>query len=542
MALQQIPTIPETITVHLGLPNQPAENVTVPFPDYIKNVASSEIYPTWPEAAIRANIYAQITYALNRIFNEFYRSQGYDFDITSTTQYDQTYIKGRDIYENISRIVDEIFNNYVVRQGRVDPFFTAYCNGTTTVCDGLSQWETVALAEQGLTPYQILQKFYGQDIGILENVPISANVPSYPGTALRLGDAGNTVKTIQLELNRIAADVQRREALEVRDRQLTRGFAGIVARGLLEQRILKLGDRVVRQRLHRDGLGREAVEQPREVADNAGRDQTADEHDGDDRRRETAALFLRALRLRRLGRFFMLFPAGLFGAGLFGAGLFLSRLFPGRGCRDVRQLRRLARELVRVEQLGPEELVVEIFLARVGVLHEREEVADLHLHAGGELRRLEIDVDDRFFLRQGIVHLLAAVVRAQIRRGQKRQHELRALEMRRDALRPLAAGLDALIVPDAKTARLQGADDLEHGRVVLVRVADEEIRQRALIGAQKGLQGTTSGKISKIDWILSVYHTRPRAARVFSPASQAYGTRSPPRPVPRAMSGLRRPW
>ena len=204
MALQQVPTIPETITVHLGLPNQPAENVTVPFPDYIKNVASSEIYPTWPEAAIRANIYAQITYALNRIFNEFYRSQGYDFDITSTTQYDQTYIKGRDIYENISRIVDEIFNNYVVRQGRVDPFFTAYCNGTTTVCDGLSQWETVALAEQGLTPYQILQKFYGQDIGILENVPISANVPSYPGAALRLGDAGNTVKTIQLELNRIA--------------------------------------------------------------------------------------------------------------------------------------------------------------------------------------------------------------------------------------------------------------------------------------------------------------------------------------------------
>ena len=198
MALQQVPTIPETITVHLGLPNQPAENVTVPFPDYIKNVASSEIYPTWPEAAIRANIYAQITYALNRIFNEFYRSQGYDFDITSTTQYDQTYIKGRDIYENISRIVDEIFNNYVVRQGRVDPFFTAYCNGTTTVCDGLSQWETVALAEQGLTPYQILQKFYGQDIGILENVPISANVPSYPGAALRLGDAGNTVKKLLL--------------------------------------------------------------------------------------------------------------------------------------------------------------------------------------------------------------------------------------------------------------------------------------------------------------------------------------------------------
>lgn len=204
MALQQLPTIPETITVHLGLPDQPAENVTVSFPDYIKNVASSEIFPTWPEAAIRANIYAQITYALNRVYNEFYPSQGYDFDITSTTQYDQKFIKGRDIYENISQIVDEIFNNYVVQQGRVDPYFTAYCNGTTTVCAGLSQWGTVPLAEQGLTPYEILQYFYGPNIGILENAPISANVASYPGTPLRLGTSGNDVKTIQLQLNRIA--------------------------------------------------------------------------------------------------------------------------------------------------------------------------------------------------------------------------------------------------------------------------------------------------------------------------------------------------
>ncbi len=204
MALQELPTIPETITVHLGLPNQAAENVTVSFPDYIKNVASSEIYPTWPDAALRANIYAQITYALNRVYNEFYRSQGYDFDITSTPQYDQTFIKGRDVYENIGQIVDEIFNNYVSLEGRVDPLFTAYCNGTTTVCSGLSQWGTVTLAEQGLTPYQILQHFYGEDIRILENVPISANVASYPGVPLRLGDAGNMVQTIQLELNRIA--------------------------------------------------------------------------------------------------------------------------------------------------------------------------------------------------------------------------------------------------------------------------------------------------------------------------------------------------
>lgn len=202
MALQNLPRIPETITVHLGLPNVPAENVTVSFPDYIKNVASSEIYPTWPEEAIRANIYAQITYALNRVYNEFYRSQGYDFDITNTTQFDQKFIKGRDIYENISRIVDEIFNDYVVEQGRVDPFFTAYCNGTTTLCEGLSQWGTVDLARQGFTPFRILQYYYGNDIGIVEDAPISANIPSYPGV-LQAGDAGNDVKTIQLQLNRI---------------------------------------------------------------------------------------------------------------------------------------------------------------------------------------------------------------------------------------------------------------------------------------------------------------------------------------------------
>ena len=203
MSLQELPFIPETITVHLGLPNAYAENVTVSFPDYIKNVASSEIYPTWPEEAIRANIYAQITYALNRVYNEFYRSQGYDFDITSETQFDQKFIKGRDIYENISQIVDEIFNDYVVRQGRIDPFFTAYCNGTTTVCAGLSQWGTVSLANQGLTPYQILQYYYGDNIGIIENAPIGANIPSYPGIPLRVGSSGNDIKTIQIQLNRI---------------------------------------------------------------------------------------------------------------------------------------------------------------------------------------------------------------------------------------------------------------------------------------------------------------------------------------------------
>ena len=117
-------TIPEYITVHLGAPDDPtARNVRVPFIDYVKNVASSEIYPTWPESALRANMYAQISFALNRIFSEWYPSRGYDFDITSDTRYDQKYIHGRDIYESVSRIADDVFNDYVIRQGTVQPLF-----------------------------------------------------------------------------------------------------------------------------------------------------------------------------------------------------------------------------------------------------------------------------------------------------------------------------------------------------------------------------------------------------------------------------------
>ena len=153
------PIIPESIVVHLGFPDQPAENVTVPFADYIKNVASSEIYPTWPESAIRANVLAQISYALNRVYTEHYPSKGYDFDITNTTQFDQAYTAGGEVFENIGRIVDEIFNNYVVRQGRVEPLFAQFCDGVQSQCAGLSQWGTVALADQGLTPYEILQYY-----------------------------------------------------------------------------------------------------------------------------------------------------------------------------------------------------------------------------------------------------------------------------------------------------------------------------------------------------------------------------------------------
>ena len=198
------PVIPENITVHLGAPGSNAENVTVPFVDYIKNVASSEIYPTWPENALRANIYAIITFALNRIYTEWYPSRGYDFDITNNTRYDQAFVPGRDIFENISDIVDDIFDEYVVRQGNIQPLFTAFCNGTTSTCDGLSQWGTVTLAEQGLTPYEILQTYYGDNISILTDTPVQNIAESYPGTPLRLGDVSNEIKIIQTQLNRIS--------------------------------------------------------------------------------------------------------------------------------------------------------------------------------------------------------------------------------------------------------------------------------------------------------------------------------------------------
>lgn len=199
-----LPVIPENITVHLGPPGSDAQNVTVNFIDYVKNVASSEIYPTWPENALRANIYAIISFALNRIYTEWYPSQGYNYDITNSTQFDQAFVPNREIYDNISAIVDEIFNNYVVRQGTVQPLFTAFCNGTTSQCQGLSQWGTVSLAEQGLTPYQILQSFYGDDINIVENAPVGGDVTTYTGVPLELGDRENNVQILQIRLNRIS--------------------------------------------------------------------------------------------------------------------------------------------------------------------------------------------------------------------------------------------------------------------------------------------------------------------------------------------------
>ncbi len=198
------PFIPENITVHLGSPDSIAENVTLPFADYIKNVASSEIYPTWPENAIRANILAQISFTLNRVYTEFYKSRGYDFDITNSTASDQSFVDGRDIFENISQIVDEVFTTYIRRQGNVEPLFAAYCDGDKVTCNGLSQWGSVTLAERGYSPVGILRYYYGDDIELVENTPVLGEFESYPDRILSMGSAGNDVRDIQVRLNRIS--------------------------------------------------------------------------------------------------------------------------------------------------------------------------------------------------------------------------------------------------------------------------------------------------------------------------------------------------
>lgn len=199
-----LPIIPETITVHLGAPGSSAENVTVPFLEYIANVASSEIYPTWPESAIRANIYAQLSFALNRVYTEYYRTRGYDYDITNNTAYDQSFINGRDIFENIRQIAAEIFDSYIRRINNIEPLFAQYCNGTTVTCDGLSQWGSVDLANQGYVPFDILQYYYGDNIELVRDVPIAGPQQSAPAYPLRLGSVGDDVRTVQIRLNRIS--------------------------------------------------------------------------------------------------------------------------------------------------------------------------------------------------------------------------------------------------------------------------------------------------------------------------------------------------
>ena len=197
------PYVPQRITVHLGSPGSDAQNVTVSFSDYVKNVASSEIYPTWDNSALRANIYAIVSFALNRIYTEWYRSRGYDFDITNSTAYDQYFVNGRSYFENVSRIVDELFNDYLRRPGFVEPLAAKFCNGTTVTCDGLSQWGSQGLAEQGYSDVQILDSYYG-DVEIVANAPIQGITGSYPGAPLRRGTTGPSVVALQTSLNRIS--------------------------------------------------------------------------------------------------------------------------------------------------------------------------------------------------------------------------------------------------------------------------------------------------------------------------------------------------
>ena len=197
------PIVPNNITVHLGKPDEASKNVTVSFIDYISNVASSEIYPTWPREALKANIYAIISFAMNRIYNEWYRSKGYNFDITSSPIYDQAYVFNRATYENINNIVEEIFNNYVVKNGQIQPYFTRYCDGRKTTCDGLSQWGSVSLANSGKNYLDILKAYYGNDISIKFDAPVGDNTFGYPGYEVKLGSVGNPVLAIQRDLRRI---------------------------------------------------------------------------------------------------------------------------------------------------------------------------------------------------------------------------------------------------------------------------------------------------------------------------------------------------
>lgn len=198
--------IPAAITVHLGAPDQPAENVTVSFLDYIKNVASSELYPTWPEGALRANIYAITSIALNRIFTEWYRSRGYNFDITNDTRYDQAYVHNRGIFDSVSRLSDELFDSYITRQGQLEPLYAQFCDGRVAQCPGLLQWGTVELANQGYTPYEILQYYYGTNINLQTNTPLAEAFETYPGIPLQLGENNPYILLMQIFLNTISTN------------------------------------------------------------------------------------------------------------------------------------------------------------------------------------------------------------------------------------------------------------------------------------------------------------------------------------------------
>lgn len=197
--------IPETVVVHDGLPNDSsAPNYYVPYRDYIKNVASSEIYATWPEQTIYANVLAIMSFTLNRVFTEWYRNQGRNFTITSSTAYDQKWMRGRNIFSNISYLVDTIFNNYLSRPGVRQPIFTSYCNGTTVTCNGLSQWGSKYLGDQGYSAIEIIRYYYGSSMYINSTISVSGVPASWPGYNLTVGSRGDKVRQMQEQLNRIA--------------------------------------------------------------------------------------------------------------------------------------------------------------------------------------------------------------------------------------------------------------------------------------------------------------------------------------------------
>ena len=199
--------IPEYIIVHDGVPSDSsAPNYWVRYTDYIKNVASCEIYATWEESSILANILVIMSFTLNRVFTEFYRNQGYNFTITSSTAYDQKFIYGRNIYENISNLVDQVFNNYLARPGITQPIFTSYCDGQRVTCNGLSQWGSKFLGDEGYSAIEIIRNYYGQDMYIATAEQISGVPSSYPGYELTIGASGDKVRQLQRQLNRIARD------------------------------------------------------------------------------------------------------------------------------------------------------------------------------------------------------------------------------------------------------------------------------------------------------------------------------------------------
>ena len=199
------PVIPEFIVVHAGQPQDAsAPNYWVRFKDYIKNVACSEIYSTWKTEAIKANVLAILSFTLNRVYTEWYRGKGYDFTITSSTAFDQSYSHGRTIFEEIGVVVDDLFTTYITKEGIAQPLFTQYCDGRRVQCNGLSQWGSQALGEQGWDAVSILRKYYGADVYLKSAEKVEGVPMSYGGEVLSAGSEGEAVRTVQRQLNRIS--------------------------------------------------------------------------------------------------------------------------------------------------------------------------------------------------------------------------------------------------------------------------------------------------------------------------------------------------